>query len=161
MRRLSEATGLHVVLGCGWYRATVLPGRSADRPHVDRRVGGAACDEIEHGVAGTDVRPGVIGEIGSHKDFVSAQEERVFRAAGRAATRSGLAVTTHSVASRVGLEHLALLRAEGVDPSRVVIGHADSFPFIEYHRAVLSQGAYVEFDNLGYRLQGWRRWRAG
>jgi len=35
-----------------------------------------------------------------------------------------------------------------------VIGHADSFPFVEYHLAILEQGAYVQFDNIGYRLPG-------
>src|SRR5204863_8369337 len=42
-------------------------------------------------------------------------------AAGRAAARTGLAVSTHSVASPIGLEHLRLLCEEAADPARVVI----------------------------------------
>jgi phosphotriesterase-related protein len=154
VRRLSEASGVHVVMGCGWYRQPYYPAealidRSSTESLAERLV-----QEIEHGLCGSDVRPGVIGEIGSNKEYVSAQEERVFRAAGKAAVRTGLGVTTHSAASPVGLEHLALLRAEGVDPGRVAIGHCDSYAFIEYHRALLQQGAYVEFDNIGYALPG-------
>src|SRR5919202_1027710 len=91
VRRISEATGVHVVMGCGWYRQPYYPAEAL----IDRTSTDALADrlvhEIECGIDGTDVRPGVIGEIGSHKGFVSAQEERVFRAAGRAAARAGLA----------------------------------------------------------------------
>jgi len=154
VRRLSEASGVHVVMGCGWYRQPYYPAEALiDRTPTEALVERLLHD-IEHGLYGTDVRPGIVGEIGSNKEFVSAQEERVFRAAARAAVRTDLAVTTHSPASPVGLEHLALLRSEGMDPSRVAIGHADSYPVISYHRALLQQGAYVEFDNLGYGLPG-------
>jgi phosphotriesterase-related protein len=152
VRRISEATGVQIVMGCGWYRQPYYPAEAL----IDRTSTEALTErlmhEIEHGLDGTEIRPGIIGEIGSNKDFVSAQEERVFRAAGRAAARTGLAVSTHSVASLIGLEHLRILRESGADPSRVVIGHSDSFPFIEYHEALLGAGAYVQFDNIGYML---------
>jgi phosphotriesterase-related protein len=152
VRRISETTDVHVVMGCGWYRQPYYPAEEL----IDRTSTDALAErliyEIEHGLDGTDVRPGIIGEIGSHKDFVSAQEERVFRAAGRASARTGLAVSTHSAASPVGLEHLRLLWEEGADPARVAIGHSDSYPFIDYHEALLRSGAYVQFDNIGYRM---------
>jgi phosphotriesterase-related protein len=152
VQRISEATGVNVVLGCGWYRQPYYPAEALiDRTSTDA-LAEHLLDEIEHGLDGTGIRPGIIGEIGSHKDYVSAQEERVFRAAGRAAAKSGLAVSTHSVASPVGLEHLRVLCEEGADPARIAIGHSDSFLFIEYHEALLRSGAYVQFDNIGYRL---------
>jgi predicted metal-dependent phosphotriesterase family hydrolase len=152
VRRISDATGVHVVMGCGWYRQPYYPAEaSIDRTPTDV-LAQRLIEEIEHGLDGTHVRPGIIGEIGSHKDFVTAQEERVFRAAGRAAAATGLAVSTHSVASPVGLEHLRLLYEEGADPARVVIGHSDSYPYLEYLEALLRSGAYVQFDNIGYNV---------
>ena len=118
VRRISEATGVHVVMGCGWYRQPFYPAEELIDRTSTQALADRLLDEIDNGLDGTDVRPGIIGEIGSNKDFVSAQEERVFRAAGRAAAHSGLAVTTHSVASPVGLEHLRILCEEGVDPAR-------------------------------------------
>ncbi len=152
VRRISQATGVNVVMGCGWYRQPYYPAEAL----IDRTSTDALAEhlifEIEYGLDGTDIRPGIVGEIGSHKDFVTAQEERVFRAAGRAAARTGLAVSTHSVASPVGLEHLRLLCEEGIDPSRVVIGHSDTYPYVDYLEAVMQQGAFVQFDNIGYKL---------
>jgi predicted metal-dependent phosphotriesterase family hydrolase len=147
--RLSEATDLHIVMGAGWYREAYYPPEAL----IDRRAVDDLADEIVRdatdGVAGSGVRAGIIGEIGTDKPWLSAQEERVHRAAGRAARRTGLAITTHAVQSRVGLDQLAIFEAEGADPNRVVIGHADSYPDTAYHLAIVERGATVEFDFLG------------
>ncbi len=146
---LARATGLHVVMGAGWYRGAHYPAETL----VDRRSVDSLADEIVRdatdGVAGTGIRAGIIGEIGTDKPWVSALEERVHRAAARAARRTGLAITTHAVQSTVGLDQLALFDAEGADLSRVVIGHADSNPSLDYHLAIVERGATVEFDFLG------------
>jgi len=105
--------------------------------------------EITDGVGDTGVRPGIIGEIGTDKPWVSAQEERVHRAAARASRRTGLAITTHSVLSAVGLDQLRIFEDEGVDPARVVVGHADSYPRLDHYLTIVERGASVEFDFLG------------
>jgi predicted metal-dependent phosphotriesterase family hydrolase len=146
---ISRATGLHVVMGSGWYRGAHYPAEAL----IDRRSVAALADEIVRdatvGVGETGVRAGIIGEIGTDKPWLSAQEERVHRAAARAARRTGLAITTHAVQSTVGLDQLDLFEAEGADLSRVVIGHADSNPSLAYHLAIAERGATVEFDFLG------------
>jgi phosphotriesterase-related protein len=100
-------------------------------------------------VGETGIRAGIIGEIGVDKPWLSAQEERVHRAAARAARRTGLAITTHAVQSSVGLDQLDVFEAEGADLSRIVIGHADSNPSLDYHLAIAERGATVEYDFLG------------
>jgi phosphotriesterase-related protein len=146
---LARATGLHLVMGSGWYRGAHYP----DEALVDRRSVDALADTIVRdatvGVGETGIRAGIIGEIGTDKPWLSAQEERVHRAAARAARRTGLAITTHAVQSTVGLDQLDVFAAEGADLSRVVIGHADSNPSLDYHRAIVERGATVEFDFLG------------
>ena len=147
--RLSEATGLHIVMGAGWYREAYYPAEAL----IDRRSVDSLADEIvreaTEGVGDAGVRPGIIGEIGTDKPWISAREERVHRAAARAAQRTGLAITTHAVQSAVGLDQLDVFEAEGADLSRVVVGHADSNPSFDYHLAIVERGATVEFDFLG------------
>jgi phosphotriesterase-related protein len=146
---LARATGLHLVMGSGWYRGAHYPAEAL----IDRRSVGALADDIVRdatdGVGETGIRSGIIGEIGTDKPWLSAQEERVFRAAARAARRTGLAITTHAVQSTVGLDQLDVLEAEGADLSRVVVGHADSNPSLDYHLAIVARGAMIEFDFLG------------
>ena len=149
---ISRATGLHIVMGAGWYRGAYYPAEAL----IDRRTVDALADEIvreiEVGVGETGVRAGIIGEIGTDKPWLSAQEERVHRAAARAARRTGAAITTHAAQSAVGLDQLDVFEAEGADLSRVVVGHADSNPDPAYYRAIVERGATVEFDFLGMAL---------
>jgi phosphotriesterase-related protein len=149
LRRYAEASGIHIVMGTGWYRTAYYPAEAL----IDRRSVDDLADElvagIEGGVDGTDVRPGIIGEVGTDKPWLTALEERVHRAAGRAARRTGLAITTHSVMSAVGLAQLQVFEDEGVDPARVVIGHADSYPVLEHYLEIIRRGANLEFDFLG------------
>ncbi len=146
---VARSSGLHVVMGCGWYRGAYYPADALiDRRSVDD-LADELVREIELGAGDTGIRPGIIGEIGTDKPWVSAQEERVHRAAARAARRTGLAITTHGVLSAVGLDQLLIFEDEGLDPARVVIGHADSYPVLDHHLAIVERGAYVEFDFLG------------
>jgi len=149
LARIAGASGLRVVMGAGWYRGAHYPAEAL----VDRRSVDALAEVIVRdatvGVGDSGIRAGIIGEIGTDKPWLSAQEERVHRAAARAARRTGLAITTHSAQSGVGLDQLEIFEAEGADLSRVVIGHADSYPSLDYHLAIVERGATVEFDFLG------------
>jgi phosphotriesterase-related protein len=145
LARLSQATGLHIVAGAGWYRQAYYPAEA----RIDRRSVDDLADEIVQEFIDGPVRPGIIGEIGTDKPWVTAQEERVFRAAARAALRTGASVTTHAVQSDVGLAQLAILEEEGLDPARIVIGHCDSHPRLEHWREIVRRGAHVQADFLG------------
>jgi predicted metal-dependent phosphotriesterase family hydrolase len=149
LRNLATGSGVYVVMGAGWYRDSFYPPEAAiDRRSVDD-LAEELVAEFEHGVGDTGVRPGIIGEIGTDRAWMSPREERVFRAVARAAKRTGMAVSTHALQSQVGLDQLHILEEEGLDPGRVVIGHADSNLDIDYALAVLDRGANLEFDLLG------------
>ena len=53
------------------------------------------------------------------------------------------------MASPIGLQQLAIFEEEGVEPARVVIGHADSYPNLDYYLEIVRRGAYVQFDKVG------------
>jgi predicted metal-dependent phosphotriesterase family hydrolase len=148
--RLAERTSLTIVVGTGFYREPYYPPEA----RIDQRSVESIADEFvreaEEGIDGTGIRAGIIGEIGVDKTWVSAQEERVCRAAGQAQLRTGLAITTHSVLSRVGLAQLALFEAEGADPARVVIGHCDWTPDLNYYLEIIQRGAIVQLDGFGH-----------
>jgi predicted metal-dependent phosphotriesterase family hydrolase len=152
LRRLAGRTNVAIVMGTGWYREAYYPVEAL----IDRRSVDDLADEMirefRDGIGGTGVRPGIIGEIGTEKPWVSAQEERVHRAAARASKATGMAITTHAVQSTVGLSQLGIFEEEGVDPSRVVIGHADSYVDLDHYLAILDRGANLEFDLLGHRF---------
>ena len=145
---IADRTGIQVVMACGWYRAPYY--RPEDR--IERRsVRDLAADlvrEIREGEAATGIRPGLIGEIGAEKGWVSPIEERTHRAAGQAQAATGLPLLTHSVYGDVGLDQLALFELEGADPGRVAIGHADTTLDLGYLLRIVGRGALVMFDSF-------------
>ena len=149
LRRVAEATGLHIIMGSGWYRQPYYP-PAIDQTPTDQ-LANIIIAELSEGVAGAGIRAGIIGEISVDLDYVTAQEERVLRAAARAQKATGAPLTTHASMYPVGLAQLEILRDEGVDTSRVIIGHCDTFLEQAYHLAILEAGAYVQFDTVGRR----------
>lgn len=147
LAEIARRTGVRLVLGTGHYRDPYL-----DRDWFDRHSADAIAEllvrDLTEGFPGTDVRAGIIGEIGSEQWYISAAEERSFRAAARAHLRTGATITTHAARWPVGLEQLAILASEGVDPGRVIIGHCDMVPLPDYHLRIAERGAYVQFDTF-------------
>ena len=155
LARISEATGLHIVLGTGFYRQPYLDLAAIDATSTVR-LADLMTRDLTEGIDGTGVRAGIIGEIACD-EWLTAAEERVFRAAARAHRRTGAAVTTHAARWPVGHLQLDLLEEEGVDLRSVIIGHSDSVASVEwdgeddvmsYHRGLAARGAYVELDNV-------------
>lgn len=147
LREVAQATGVHIVASTGYYRDPYLDRGWFDRHSVDE-IANVLVRDITDGIDGTDVRAGIIGEIGAHKWYISAAEERSFRAAARAHKQTGVTISTHATPWPTGLLQLDVLESEGVDPNRVVIGHCDKINLPEYHDAVLARGAWVQFDTI-------------
>ena len=146
LRRVSEATGVHVVMGTGFYRAPYYP--EFVNKLTTQRLADYMIDEIENGAGGTGIRPGIIGEIGLDKAWVQGVEERVLRAAARAQVATGLALTTHTTLY-MALEFLEIFQEEGVKPDRVILGHLDAVLELPELERVAATGAYLQFDLIG------------
>lgn len=142
VKRVAEQTGLNVVLGTGHYRDPYLDREWFDRTSVDD-IAQSMVSDITEGFGDTGVRAGIIGEIGCDKWYVSAAEERSFRAAARAHLATGAPIYTHAARWTVGHEQLDLLEREGVEPARVAVGHCDLVPVEGYAERLAARGAFV------------------
>lgn len=149
LSRVSERSGVHIVMGAGWYRERCYPA------YVDEEMPDRLADrlvvELTQGVDDTDVRAGFIGEIGTERGHITARQERVFRAAGRAHRRTGCPILTHTTHfGELAVEQLALLAEEGVDPHRVVVSHLGDRVGIHWWMPIARTGAFLNIDNLGF-----------
>lgn len=148
--RVARETEVNVVMGAGFYRDPYLDDRSMNERDVDQ-LAEVIVRELEDQVDDTGLRAGIIGEVGCNEWFASAMEERVLRAAARAQLRTGAAITTHAARWPVGRAQLRIFTDEGVDPSRVIIGHSDfQMDAEDYHLELAEAGAYVEFDTIAH-----------
>ncbi|MEV7657833.1 phosphotriesterase [Streptomyces anulatus] len=147
LARAARETGVAVVAATGWYYEPF------HTPEVDaldvEQLTEILVGEIEDGIDGSGIRPGVLGELGSHGDVPTAAEAKVLRAGARAALATGLSLATHAQLGRGGLAQLDLLTGEGLPAHRVSIGHQDLLDDPGVHRELAASGAYVAFDTVG------------
>src|SRR5258708_3039322 len=101
------------------------------------------------GGAGRGGGAGVGGEGGGDLGGLRGGGGRVRGGGGGPHRRTGLTVTLHATRAPLGLDQLDILREEGVDPRRVVVGHAQSYPVFEYHAEIARRGAFISFDRMG------------
>jgi len=159
---ISRAAGVHIVAGCGFYVHDSHPDWAEG--HSIESLTELLVGELRDGVEGTDVRPGIIGEIGT-SDPPTDREWRIVRAAGRAGATTGTAVNIHvDPWGRHALAIIDALLEEGLAADRIVISHVDSYFALDgdYHRAIAETGAILEFDNFGleyYTTRGGRLFR--
>jgi phosphotriesterase-related protein len=106
--------------------------------------------EIEEGIGETGVRAGIL-KCASDRPGITPGVERVLRAVARAHRSTGVPITTHTPTPPEpwGLEQQRILREEGVDLARVVIGHSGGTVNTAYHLELIENGSYLGFDHFG------------
>jgi predicted metal-dependent phosphotriesterase family hydrolase len=144
-KAIAEATGVNVILGVGHYFDHYFDVDWFER-NSTAQIAEYLVADLEDEIPGTGVRAGFIGEVASDLPYVTAREERSFRAAGRAAARTGVMVSTHAPTFPTAETQVDILTAEGVDPSRIVIGHTDTVKSLDYSVDLLKRGVYIEYD---------------
>lgn len=147
LQEIAKSTGLNIIAGCGYY---------TKRAHPDW-IENASVDEIaEHmildltvGFEGTDIRAGIIGEIGSSNP-IHSDEEKVLCAAALAQKATRAAINVHlPIFGRQGHKVIDILERENADLSRIALSHLDEVLDHEYHVELAKRGVYVEFDCFG------------
>ena len=147
LRELSDRTGLNVVAACGFYTADAHPAR-VHGMSVDE-LADEMIAELNVGIDGTDVRAGIIGEIGTSRE-IEADEEKVLHAAAAAHRAVGAPVMVHlNPWAQHGVRVVDILEADGVPADRVCICHTDVLLDTADMKRILDRGAYLEFDNFG------------
>ncbi len=154
IRRVADRTDINIVVATGVYTFDDVP-----RPFRFRgpgtTLGGPEpmtelfVREIEVGIGTTSVRAGML-KCATGTNGVTPGVERVLRAVAQAHKATGVPITTHSVARlRQGLDQQRILRDEGVDLRRVIIGHCGDSQDLEYLVELADNGSFLGMDQFG------------
>ena len=102
--------------------------------------------EIEEGIEGTGIKAGII-KVANDMGGVTPEEEIILRAAARAQKATGVPISTHTYAlERVGEEQVRIFEDEGVELSRVYIGHSNETTDTDYLIGLMEKGAWIGMD---------------
>ena len=148
LRRISRETGAHIVMGCGHYVDEYQP--DANRSRAVDDFASEMVAQVFEGAWGTDVRAGIIGEIGCQSPWTEL-ERRVMKAALIAQAETGATVNVHPGRDAdQPQEVMDFVRAEGGTPERTVISHIDRTIFDRDQMFRLADtGCVLEFDLFG------------
>ena len=149
LRRLSEESGITIVMGTGYYVRDFHPSEISSL--AEEEIAERIMIDITEGTGDNAVKPGIIGEIGLTWP-VHPDEAKVLRAATGAQVNSGLSMQIHPGRDTAApLEAIRLVEDAGGDPERTIICHIDRTLFeIEDMIELARTGCYLEFDLFGW-----------
>ena len=152
--RVAAATELNIVVATGLYTYNDVPfyfhylgpGGMLDGPEIMTDM---FVRDIEQGIADTGVKAGIL-KCATDEPGVTPGVERVLRAVAQAHKRTGVPISTHTHAGlRRGLEQQRIFEEEGVDLSRVIIGHSGDSTDVGYLEELIAPGSYLGMDRFG------------
>jgi phosphotriesterase-related protein len=149
LRRLSEASGLHIVTNTGYYAAAndiAVPKHAY--AETARQLAARWAAEFRGGIEGTGIRPGFI-KTGVDPGPLSDIDRRLVEAAGLCHLETGLTIAVHTGDGTAGLEILSVLGRLGVSPEACVWVHAQNAKDPATRAWAAQQGAWVELDGIG------------
>ena len=154
IRTVQAETDLQILVATGLYTFNEVPHiihiRGLSYP------GGAAAlltemfvGDITEGIAGTGVRAAIL-KCATDEQGVTPDVELVLRSVARAQRATGVPISTHTHAlTKRGLEQQDVFESEGVDLSRVVIGHSGDTTDLGYLEEIMRRGSFIGMDRFG------------
>lgn len=149
LRRLSDASGLHILTTTGNYAAfdeKFVP------PHVrEDDVDALAARwirDFKEGIDGTGIRPGFI-KLGFNGDSLREVERKLITAAAVAHRATGLTIGSHTGLAKSAYEQLEVLEAAGVQASAWIWIHAHNEPDPRQYLDAARSGAWISLDGVG------------
>ena len=154
IQRVAERTDLQIVVATGVYTFNDVPmyfhfsgpgtGMDGPEPMVEMFV-----RDITEGIAGTGVKAAIL-KCATDEPGLTPGVERVLRAVAVAHRATGVPISTHTHArTRRGLEQQRVFAEEGVDLTRVIIGHSGDTTDLDYLEELIAAGSYIGMDRFG------------
>lgn len=155
LQRIAEQTELNIVAATGLYTYNDLPFFFRLRPGPGALVEGPEpmvamfVEDITEGIAGTGVKAAII-KCATDELGLTPGVERVLRACARAHRETGVPITTHTdVVTYRGRDQQRVFLEEGVDLTRVVVGHSGDSSDLDYLRELMDNGSMIGMDRFG------------
>lgn len=154
IQRVAAETELNIIVATGVYTYNDVPmyfhfqgpGTELGGPELMTDM---FIRDIEQGIADTGVRAAIL-KCATDQPGITAGVERVLRSVAQAHRQTGAPISTHTHApTRRGLEQQRIFREEGLDLSRVIIGHSGDTTDIEYLEELIAEGSYIGMDRFG------------
>ena len=154
IKRIALQTPLNILVATGIYTYNELPfyfqfrgpGTVFGGPEI---IAEMFVRDIEKGIGETGIKAAVL-KCATDAPGLTPGVERVLRATAMAHRQTGVPISTHTNARREnGLDQQRIFKEEGVDLTRVVIGHSGDTTKLDYLEELMANGSTLGMDRFG------------
>ena len=145
IRAVAEGAEMQIIAATGfyWTEEPFFQGWEVDR------LVEFLLPDLEKGIQGSSARAGIIKCATDHLG-VTPTNDKLLRVAARLHRATGAPISTHtSSRHHTGLAQQDVFADEGVDLSRVVIGHCGDTTDLDYLKKILARGSTIGMDRFG------------
>lgn len=137
LKQMAIDSGLNVVGVSGFNKHIYFPNwvQSLSIEEIKNKL----VKDVTIGMDGSDAKSGFL-KSGSWNQLIHPLEEKATRAVARAQLETGAPVWLHTEAGTMGMEMLDILEEEGVDLTKVAVGHSDRNTDPYYHLQLAKTG---------------------
>jgi phosphotriesterase-related protein len=152
IRRVADGVPLNIIVATGLYTYNELPFYFRYRlPRGDGLdpMAQMFAKDITDGIAGTGFKAAFL-KCAIDEPGLTPGVERAMRAVCRAHKETGVPITVHThPGSGTGRDALRVLREEGADLNRVVLGHSGDTADLDYLTEMADSGCLLGMDRFG------------
>lgn len=145
--KISKESGINFICSTGFYKEPFLPDYVYEMDKEE--IAELLINDIEIGIDGTGIKAQLLGEIGTSKDHMTKEEEKIFESIVIAHKKTGVPISTHTTLGTNALGQIEFFEKNNVDLTKVNIGHVDLSGDVQYIIEILSKGVYISFDTIG------------
>ncbi|MES2457957.1 MAG: phosphotriesterase [Bacteroidota bacterium] len=148
VKRLSEASGIHILTNTGYYAAVdfkYLPAHA--HTESSDQLSARWLKEWNEGISDTGIRPGFI-KLGVGSAPLKPLEKKLIEAAAKTHLQSGLKIAIHTGDGAAAAEELAFLEASGLSPEAMIWVHAQNDQSGIHHLALAEKGCWISLDGF-------------
>ena len=155
MKAIAKDTGVNLIPVTGFHKEALYDKAHFVYKYTIEQITNILISEVEKGievndfcgpiVEHSDAKPGLV-KAGTSYYKITPLEEKMLEIVARTSLATGIPINSHTQYGTMGLEQAQFLKKQGVAPNKICIGHMDRNPDLVYHRKVLKEGVYVQYD---------------
>ena len=152
VRRLTEETGINIILSTGHYLEQFIDPAILDQ--TPEAIAEEPIRDLTVGIDGSGMKAGIIGEIAWSYPEPREKELKSWEGMCIAARRTGATVSTHPSHGELQIPQAEYLLSHGIAPEKIVIGHFEFYMSDGSLKKLLDMGIYIGLDMIG-KKSGW------
>lgn len=147
LQQLSKASGLNILTNTGYYAAAdekYLPAHAYTE--TAEQLAARWIEEWEHGIDGTDIKPGFI-KLGVDDAPLKPVAQKLVHAAVITHLKTGLKIAIHTGTAAAAIAYVNIISAK-VKPEAVIWVHAQNDNTGKHHIELAKKGCYISLDGV-------------